>query len=139
MGEGASIDHDDMGAPELSNSYESMFFGIDQTLISMDTMDPSTYSMESQPNLSNAEDETLSASPPKNYQSMPIGTPDNVGFDAISIFSSSGQLSTTPAYSELRASLSRHLRPTIPASVMYNGNFERLEPLFERCGSILCL
>lgn len=133
--EGASIDHDDMGGPEPSNPYESMFFGIDQ--IPFDT-DRTHAMMESQPHLNNAGDKTLSASQPNRDRNCQIGLSDDVGSDTIFIFSSSGWPSTA-AYSDPQASFSYNFRPTIPASVIYKDNFERLESIFERCGSISCL
>lgn len=67
----------------------------------------------------------------RNNQFAPINLSDDI--DGSNIVP--GSLFTDRPYSDLQAR-TQHFR-RIPASVMYNGHFERLEYIFERCRSAL--
>ena len=88
----------------------------------------------------NAEDESHFATSPEKhltYQSVPtngLGDPDVA--DGISGPSFSDRPSKS-AYRNLQT-LSYPVLYTIPPRVLYDGHFQRLEPVFEKCRYILC-
>lgn len=92
------------------------------------------------PDLDHTEDQTLDAISPINGMTnvcMLNGNSNCVEYIEPVYSLLAADLPST-RHSELQAS-SQHSHPTIPASVLYNGPFERFESIFDRCRSSLFL
>ncbi|EXJ68814.1 uncharacterized protein A1O5_07745 [Cladophialophora psammophila CBS 110553] len=98
-------------------------------------------SAESQSGSNNAEEQSHCATPPKehlSYQAMlPVISDELDVFDGVPSLPFSGGPSTS-TYRDLQAS-SSHFLHTMPPSVLYHGQFQRLEPIFERYNNEFCV
>lgn len=136
--EEGTYDYNVEGEPELSNLDESMFFDIDQIPLYLNRMDTGA---RSQPHARNAEDEShgpASLEQHSSYESTPDDTSDDLQFLNGTLSPSISNRPPSPPYRDL-TTLSHHFLHTIPPSVLYDGDFERLEPIFERCRFIPCI
>lgn len=134
--EGALKEHDNTDEPQLSSPDGSMFFDIDDISSCPNRMDASAELLGG----NNAQYQSYSATSSNNYlnnQSMLNGRPDDLDVFGNSKPSFSDGLSPS-SYARQRA-LSDHFPLTIPPNVVYDGHFERLKPIFERCEYILPL